>query len=141
MKPRKQKNIYGIGVDIVEVSRITEKLRRSYNLGEEHKFAKKILTNSEFVLYLAIEKVSERARFVSKCWAVKEAFVKALGTGFTGDFHWGDIAYVSPGNVRPTVQLSDRAHYNSLMKNKTIHLSVSDEITTVIAYVTIEEET
>ena len=139
-KNKKQKCIYGIGVDIVEVSRITEKLRRSYNLGEEHKFAKKILTSSEFSLYLAIEKVSERARFVSKCWAVKEAFVKALGTGFTGDFQWGDIAYMSPGNQRPSILLSERAHYNSLMKNKKLHLSVSDEKMNVIAFVTIEED-
>jgi len=131
-KNKKQKCIYGIGVDIVEVARMEEKIIND-------NFAKKLLTSSEYSVYISIETITERARFVSKCWAVKEAFVKALGTGFTGDFQWGDIAYMSPGNQRPSILLSERAHYNSLMKNKILHLSVSDEKMNVIAFVTIEE--
>lgn len=131
-KNKKQKRIYGIGVDIVEVARMEEKIIND-------NFAKKLLTSSEYNVYISIETITERARFVSKCWAVKEAFVKALGTGFTGDFQWGDIAYMSPGNQRPNILLSERAHYNSLMKNKILHLSVSDEKMNVIAFVTIEE--
>ena len=132
-KNKKQKRIYGIGVDIVEVARMEEKISND-------NFAKKLLTSSEYNVYISIETITERARFASKCWAVKEAFVKALGTGFTGDFQWGDIAYMSPGNQRPSILLSERAHYNSLMKNKTLHLSVSDEKINVIAFVTIEED-
>ena len=132
-KNKKNKRIYGIGVDIVEVARMEEKISND-------NFAKKLLTSSEYNVYISIETITERARFASKCWAVKEAFVKALGTGFTGDFQWGDIAYMSPGNQRPSILLSERAHYNSLMKNKTLHLSVSDEKMNVIAFVTIEED-
>ena len=132
-KNKKQKRIYGIGVDIVEVARMEEKISND-------NFAKKLLTSSEYNVYISIETITERARFASKCWAVKESFVKALGTGFTGDFQWGDIAYMSPGNQRPSILLSERAHYNSLMKNKTLHLSVSDEKMNVIAFVTIEED-
>jgi len=130
---KKNKRIYGIGVDIVEVARMEEKISND-------NFAKKLLTSSEYNVYISIETITERARFASKCWAVKEAFVKALGTGFTGDFQWGDITYSSPGNKRPSIQLSERAYYNSLMKYKTLHLSVSDEKMNVIAFVTIEEE-
>ena len=132
-KNKKQKRIYGIGVDIVEVARMEEKISND-------NFAKKLLTSREYNVYISIETIKERARFASKCWAVKEAFVKALGTGFTGDFQWGDIAYMSPGNQRPSILLSERAHYNSLMKNKKLHLSVSDEKMNVIAFVTIEED-
>jgi holo-[acyl-carrier protein] synthase len=132
-KNKKHKHIYGIGVDIVEVARMEEKISND-------NFAKKLLTSSEYSVYITIETITERARFASKCWAVKEAFVKALGTGFTGDFQWGDIAYVSPGNQRPSILLSERAHYNRLMKNKKLHLSVSDEKMNVIAFVTIEED-
>lgn len=132
-KNKKRKRIYGIGVDIVEVTRMEEKISND-------NFVKKLLTSSEYSVYMSIETITERARFVSKCWAVKEAFVKALGTGFTGDFQWGDIAYMSPGNQRPSILLSERTHYNSLMKNKTLHLSVSDEKMNVIAFVTIEED-
>ena len=132
-KNKKNKRIYGIGVDIVEVARMEEKISND-------NFAKKLLTSSEYNVYISIETITERARFASKCWAVKEAFVKALGTGFTGDFQWGDIAYKSPGKQRPSIIISERSHYNSLMKNKKCHLSVSDEKMNVIAFVTIEED-
>lgn len=121
------------------ISRVREKLERN------RKFADKVLTPTEMLTYEQIELNDEyalypKATYIAKCWAVKEAFVKALGTGLTGDFQLHDISYISPGNTRPTIKLSDRAHFNKLMKNKTIHLSVSDEHTDVIAFVTIEEE-
>lgn len=137
MQNKKQKSVYGIGVDICSVSRMREKLSRHGD-----KFAKKILTNSEYTLYC---NSSNKAQYLAKCWAVKEAFVKALGTGFSGNFMWGDINYASPTKTytnirRPYVRLSERALYSSEMKNKNIHLSVSDEVENVIAFVTIEEE-
>jgi phosphopantetheinyl transferase (holo-ACP synthase) len=58
---------------------------------------------------------------------------------------WGDVGYFSPKTTltktkRPIVQLSDRARWSDTMRGKTVHLSVSDEIDNVIAYVIIEEE-
>lgn len=133
----KVKSVHGVGVDIVQVDRIRRKLE---NHGE--KFAQKILTPSEFMLY---KDVDDKETYVAKCWAVKEAFVKALGTGFSDEFMWGDVGYFSPKKrytrvAHPRVQLSERARESDLMRNKTVHLSVSDEIDNVIAFVTIEEE-
>lgn len=131
------RKIHGVGVDIVQVDRVRRKLE---NHGD--KFAEKLLTSSEYVLYKDVE---DKATYVAKCWAVKEAFVKALGTGFADEFMWGDVGYFSPKSTltktkRPIVQLSDRARWSDIMRNKKVHLSVSDEIDNVIAYVTIEEE-
>ena len=131
------RRIHGVGVDIVQVDRVRRKLD---NHGE--KFAQKILTSGEYALY---KDVDDKATYVAKCWATKEAFVKALGTGFKDEFMWGDVGYFSPKSTltktkHPMVQLSDRARWSDIMRNKKVHLSVSDEIDNVIAYVTIEEE-
>ena len=54
---------------------------------------KKILTPGEYVKYSAIKLKHQKAQYLAKCWAVKEAFVKALGTGFTKDYSWSTIEY------------------------------------------------
>lgn len=134
----KQKSVYGIGVDIVSVNRMWVKLRRHGD-----KFARKILTSYEYSIYSSINDTHKKAQYVAKCWAVKEAFVKAMGTGFSGKFTWGNIGYFSPkgSNVKgqPRVNLSDDIRWDSSMINKIVHLSVSDETENVIAFVTIEE--
>ncbi len=137
MQNKKRKSIYGIGVDICNVARMHEKITRN---GDN--FVKKLLTSYEYSLYIDTE---NKAQYVAKCWAVKEAFVKAMGTGFTDDYTWNNIGYFSPRSSytnqnRPRVQLSDAIAFGNDMKNKTIHLSVSDEVDNVIAFVTIEEE-
>ena len=137
MQNKKRKSIYGIGVDICNVARMHEKITRN---GDN--FVKKLLTSYEYSLYKDVE---NKAQYVAKCWAVKEAFVKAMGTGFTGDYTWSSIGYFSPRSSytnqnRPSVQLSDAIAFGNDMKNKTVHLSVSDEVDNVIAFVTIEEE-
>lgn len=134
MKTNKQRLIYGIGVDICEVSRVRTKLERHGD-----KFAKKVLTTGEYSVYSNIETLDKQARFVAKCWSVKEAFVKAIGTGFARNFFWGDIGYLS-SDGRPTVLLSDNSRYDIRMRNKFVHLSVSDEKHNAIAFITIEEE-
>lgn len=137
MQNKKQKSIYGIGVDICNVARMHEKITRN---GDN--FVRKLLTSHEYSVYKDVE---NKAQYVAKCWAVKEAFVKAMGTGFTGDYTWSNIAYFSSKSSytitnRPRVQLADILAFNNEMKNKTIHLSVSDEADNVVAFVTIEEE-
>jgi len=131
MKEQKHR-IYGIGVDICNVNRIFEKLE---NNGD--KFAKKILTSGEYKKYSDIKLKHQKAQYVAKCWAVKEAFVKALGTGFTKDYSWSTIEYFSPigtyGPAHPQVRLTKS------LEKKNVHLSVSDEKENVIAFITIEE--
>ena len=121
--------IHGIGVDIVEVDRM-----RNIIIKHGDKFSRKILTPSEQLVY---DKSTNKAQYMAKCWAVKEAFVKALGTGFSKDYSWSTIGYFTPtvsyGTSRPQVRLKQK------LEGKTIHLSASDEKRYVIAYVTIEE--
>ena len=61
--------IFGIGTDVVEVSRIHESIEK---FGDT--FARRILSDSEFESYL---KSSTQSRFLAKRFAAKEAFAKA----------------------------------------------------------------
>lgn len=128
--------IHGIGVDIVEIKRMQEALDRHGD-----KFAMKILSASEQEKYF---QQANKAQYLAKCWAVKEAFVKALGIGFKGNFTWGNITYFSPtgsyGLKHPQIRVSDEIANDQLIKGKTIHLSVSDEKSIAMAYVVIEDK-
>jgi holo-[acyl-carrier protein] synthase len=122
--------IHGIGVDIVEIDRFRKIVNRHGD-----KFAKKILAVNEYDTYL---KSNNKETYLSKCWAVKEAFVKAMGTGFTGVYKKTDIMYNSPGDSRPTIDVSDEIASDVSMRNITINLSVSDETSNVVAFVVLE---
>ena len=117
-------NIIGIGVDLVNIERVQQKLTRSSS------FAEKILTSTEYDIFLKTQE-SNKAAYVAKCWAVKEAFAKANGTGFTSDLTWKDISYVSNGGP-PSIVLDTRIN-----NNNNIHLSVSDENDSAIAFIII----
>jgi holo-[acyl-carrier protein] synthase len=122
--------IYGIGVDIVEVERFRNIIER-----RDDKFAKKVLSDKEYNTYL---KSNNKETYLSKCWAVKEAFVKAMGTGFTGIYKKTNISYRSSGNSRPFIELSNDIADKVSNLNININLSVSDEKSNVIAFVILE---
>lgn len=108
--------IRGIGVDMVSI----ERMRRVHDRSGD-RFAKKILTSNELIKY---NSVNDKVRFLSKCWAVKEATFKAQGDDRLDMLN--DVEYDSP-NVKICDQLSDR-----------IHLSLSDDNGYVVAFVIME---
>jgi len=122
--------IYGIGVDIVEIERFRKIINR-----RSDKFAKKVLTDIEYDTYLKSNNIEQ---YLSKCWAVKEAFVKAMGTGFTGIYKKTDIGYRSLDNSRPFIELSNDIANKVDNLNIKINLSVSDEVSNAIAFVILE---
>ena len=122
--------IYGIGVDIVEVERFRNIIKR-----RDDKFAKKVLSDKEYNTYL---KSNNKETYLSKCLAVKEAFVKAMGTGFTGIYKKADISYCSSDNSRPFIELSNDIENEIKNLNININLSVSDEVSNAIAFVVLE---
>jgi len=65
--------IYGIGTDLVELSRIAKILKKY-----DERFSKKLLTDSEWPEFI---NSARPARFLAKRFAAKEAFSKAIGTG------------------------------------------------------------
>ena len=113
--------IVGIGVDIIENKRIKNSLK---NL----KFKKRIYSTKE----LAQSSLSKnKVGFFSKRFAAKEAFAKALGTGFSGNLNFKDIEIVNDKKGKPyylkSKKISKIIHKNFDIKKYNCFLSISDE--------------
>ena len=112
--------IIGIGVDIIENKRIKNSLK---NL----KFKKKIYSTKE----LAQSSLSKnKVGFFSKRFAAKEAFAKALGTGFRNGWNFKDIEVINDKMGKPyftkTKKITKLVQKNFKVKNFNCFLSISD---------------
>jgi holo-[acyl-carrier protein] synthase len=115
--------IKGIGIDIIELSRIETLINR------QKKFVDRILTVSEKARY---EELQDRRKieFLAGRFAAKEAFSKAAGTGIGGELSFLDIEISTnqagkPIIVKPAIPA---------------HLSISHSRDYAVAQVIIEEE-
>ncbi len=123
--------IYGIGTDIVKVSRMAENLEKYGS-----RFSKRILSESEHQLLL--DKIKPEI-FLAKRFAAKEAAVKALGTGFRYGISMRHIIVESNELGKPNLRFIEAAKKYIEENNITqSHLSISDEQEYAIAYVILE---
>lgn len=103
--------IIGIGIDLVDIGRIEKSiarfgnklLRRLFTVAERQYQCLKFKTNCYKQQY-SVPSVS--STYYAKCFAAKEACVKALGTGFTGGITWHDIYVINLASGKPVIQLS-----------------------------------
>ncbi|MGD8631118.1 MAG: holo-ACP synthase [Gammaproteobacteria bacterium] len=122
--------IFGIGTDIVRVSRIQKSLDR---YGE--RFARRILAGQELDDF---QSTLHPARFLSRRFAAKEAVVKAYGTGFTQGMTFQDIAVSHDAAGKPMLLLSGRAlELQQEMGIGETFISISDEQEYAVAFVTL----
>lgn len=124
--------IYGIGTDIVEVSRIEQSLLR---YGEA--FAQRILNERE---WLAYAQSKTQARFLAKRFAAKEAFAKALGTGLRAPATFQNIGVTHDDLGKPVFDLAPELQ--AFLHGKGVcqqHLSISDEKALAAAFVVLEK--
>ena len=127
-------NIIGNGVDIVDNKRIKSSLKKN-------NFIKRIFTKKEIE---QSKKKRDKANFFAKRFAAKEAFVKAIGTGFRNNINFKDIEIKNTVKGRPVLNLSKKLK-NVLKKkfkidNYSIYLSLSDEKKYSIAYVILSKK-
>ena len=124
--------ILGIGVDIVQNSRIRKSITNE-------KFLLRIFTNDEIN---KSKKTKNKTAFFSKRFAAKEAFSKALGTGFRETLNFKDISITNNKRGKPSIKLNNKLHnlINKKFKTKKINvlLSISDESKHSIAFVILE---
>lgn len=118
--------VFGVGTDIVQVSRIERVWQR---FGE--RFAERLLLDEERELFA----VSKRpVRFLSMRFAIKEAVVKAMGTGFAHGMWVRDVGMVPNDWGRPQIIYSARGR--RMCERLGIgggHVSVTDEGGLVLA--------
>ncbi|HEY1078221.1 MAG TPA: holo-ACP synthase [Fontimonas sp.] len=122
--------LHGVGVDILRIERMEKLLAR-----HGRKVLVKLLCAAE------IREVRQRkntARALAMCFAAKEAFVKALGTGFSG-VGFRDVGVVRVAGGKPQLVFSRRmqARIKSLGLGAA-HVSLSDDGGMVCAYVVLE---
>ena len=113
--------ILGIGIDIIENKRIIKSIKND-------KFKKRIYSQKELELStLTINKTS----FFSKRFAAKEAFAKALGTGFRKNLNFKDIEVINDKFGKPyyskNKKIKKMIQKNFKVKNFDCFLSISDE--------------
>jgi len=125
--------IYGVGTDIVEVARIEKALAR---FGE--RFAKRILCPPELKRF---ESHKQKANYLAKRFAAKEAFTKALGTGIHAPANWHGVWVKNLPSGKPVLEFS--APLQDLLAKRKIlghHLSLADERGMAVATVILECE-
>ncbi|MBC3909969.1 holo-ACP synthase [Undibacterium umbellatum] len=128
--------IYGIGTDIVQISRMQEALARN---GE--RFAEKTLGPEELAIFRQRKALVEARglRYLATRFAAKEAFSKAVGMGMRDPMNWHAVQTLNNDQGQPVVQ----ANGNMLqwMQERSLHarISVSDETDYAIAFVIIEQ--
>ena len=123
--------IFGIGTDIVRVARMQEDIDR---FGE--RFAARILTANELHEY---RQNSNKANFLARRFAAKEAAAKALGTGFSRGVQLHDIEVAHDAQGKPLLEFRGRAREFLQEKSITIaHISLADEQDHAVAFVTLE---
>ena len=124
--------IYGIGVDVVSVERVNAVVNK---FGD--KFARRILGIAEFARYITLASGYQKATYLAKRFAAKEAITKALGTGITLDFNFKDFEITNNNIGKPEVFLSNTVKKkisNSHLHNYKIDISLSDEKIFAIAF-------
>ena len=123
--------IFGVGTDIVELSRIQE----TFNRFGEH-FVERLLMDEERELF---ERNKWPVRFLAMRFAAKEATVKAMGTGFAHGMWIRDVGIINNDWGRPEVIWSERGQ--GVCKRLGIgagHVSLSDDVGLVIAFAMVE---
>lgn len=87
--------IYGIGVDIEEISRICE-------VTDQARFVKKVLTPNEIAVYQTLN-AKRGAEFLAGRWSAKEAYSKAFGTGIGQAVSFQDLEILDDENGKPVL--------------------------------------
>jgi holo-[acyl-carrier protein] synthase len=123
--------IYGIGIDVVEPQRMARLLDK---YGE--RFARRILTPSEWP---GFGKTVKPVLFLANRFAAKEAFSKAMGTGFRYPVTLQCISVVQNAAGKPG--LAFHPNLEQLVQSRGIvshHLTISDETNLACACVVLE---
>ena len=109
--------IFGVGIDNIEVERIKKQINSST------KFKEKIFTAKEIEYCESKKNYAENfaARF-----AAKEAFLKAIGTGWGEGLQFQDIEVLNDKKGKPQIYLHEKAKQIILDNKLTkIHVSLS----------------
>ena len=121
-------NIVGIGVDIVDNSRLKKLIRN-------RDFISRIYSTKEINLS---KKIKNKTNYFSKRFAAKESLSKAIGLGFRKGINFKDISVVNDKYGKPSYKLKNNVKkliYSKFkVKKIKISLSLTDEKNYSVAF-------
>jgi holo-[acyl-carrier protein] synthase len=123
--------IVGIGVDIVDISRVSGLLDRY-----KDRFLDRVFTDAEILYAKKSVKTAER---LAGRFAVKESVLKAFGTGKSQGILWKDIETVRGPMGKPKVNLYGQAvNYMKKLNGSEVLVTITHDDGKAIAFVVIE---
>jgi holo-[acyl-carrier protein] synthase len=123
--------IYGVGTDIVAVTRLVELYARHGEKG-----LGKLLAPEERADCVAS---AEPGRFLAKRFAAKEALGKALGLGVRAPATLPAIAVAHDAHGKPEFRYAPELESYLAERGLSAHLSISDERDYAVAFVVVEK--
>ncbi|MBA63040.1 MAG: holo-[acyl-carrier-protein] synthase [Planctomycetaceae bacterium] len=90
-------NVIGLGTDIIECLRIAKMIEKHGEL-----FLNRVYTSTE-IAYCSSRKAANQS--YAGRWAVKEAVLKAMGTGWSRGIRWKDIEVIIDLTGKPSVAI------------------------------------
>ncbi|AYY96754.1 holo-ACP synthase [Burkholderia multivorans] len=127
--------IYGIGTDIVQVSRVAAVLERTGG-----RFAEKVLGPDELRVFHA-RRARSKARgiaFLATRFSAKEAFSKAIGLGMHWPMTWRALQTLNRPSGEPYVVASGELADWLAARGITARVTVSDERDYAVSFVIAE---
>jgi holo-[acyl-carrier protein] synthase len=123
--------ITGLGIDMIEVERVLEKINKNNG------FRERIFSENE--IQFCSSQLHQGENYAAR-FAAKEAFLKATGCGLTLGYNLCDIEIVNDINGKPSIVLKGSFKAMAVKNNwNTIHLSLSHLKATACAVVIIEQ--
>ena len=123
----------GIGVDIVKNKRIQLSIKNRNFINRT--FSKKEILFSKTI--------NNKSSYYSKRFAAKEAFAKALGTGFRNGLNFKDIQIINDKLGKPyyliNSKIKELIKKKKKIKNFNLFLSISDEKEYSVAFTIIQQ--
>jgi holo-[acyl-carrier protein] synthase len=124
--------IAGTGIDLVACERVGSMIEKH---GE--RALKRLYTQTEREY---CEKMPHSILHYAARFAAKEAFVKALGTGFSAGIRWRDIGIVHDEKGKPLIEAAGTAREAMERLGATVaHVSLSHDPTNAVATVILEK--
>lgn len=128
---REASMIVGIGIDIIEVQRLAEKVNK------KNGFREKVFSVAEITY---CEKTADAAQHYAARFAAKEAFLKAAGGGLMLGYDLSEIAILHNDHGKPELVLN--GNFKTLAAERgwvKIHVSLSHVQAMACAVVIIEQ--
>jgi len=129
--------IYGIGTDIVQISRVEAALKRS-----GPRFAEKILGPEELLKYHArsAKHAVRGLRFLATRFSAKEAFSKAIGLGMRMPMTWRSAQMLNAPGGKPVIVCSGALAEFMRSNGLSAQVSISDEADYAVAFVIVTRD-